>query len=418
MLSFRDIDPKLCTFCGTCIGICPINALGVAIHKPILVKECNSCGICFRNCPGQNFSFPLMNGRIFGSSDVDKQIGFYKSIYVAHSNNPIHRKDGASGGVVTALLLNLIKSKAVDNVIVVGMDEDSPWQAKVNIGHTEEEIVGAAQSKYTLLPLNAILKEIQRKEGTFALVGLPCHIHGIRKLQYNGWKSISKIKYCIGLFCGFNLHPSATDYLIKKVGVDKKNIKSLEYRGGDWPGGFLVKTKNGEEKFIPKHFYNYVNVMFVPERCLLCPDLTNEFADISAGDAWEEYLDDKKGWSRVIVRTEAGKQIIENALRDKDIYVKESSKDALERSHSHLIQYKKIGFFIRSKLNSKNPSFGLKEPRISLKDKIISVLFYLEVCLARTEIMRFLIGLLPVNFVGVVAQKVRSFLNRVTKTDD
>lgn len=126
-------------------------------------------------------------------------------------------------------------------------------------------------------------------------------------------------------------------------------------------------------------------------------------------------MDDKKGWSRVIVRMEAGEQIIENALRDKDICVKDSSKDALERSHSHLIQYKKIGFFIRSKLNSKNPSFGLKGPQISLKDKIISVLFYLEVCLARTEIIRTLIGLLPVNFVGAFAQKVRSFLNKATK---
>lgn len=416
MPKFRDIDLKLCTFCGMCIGICPINALGISRQKPILIGDCNSCGICFRNCPGQNFSYPQINKRLFGSSDVDKQIGSYKSIYVAHSNNPIHRKDGASGGVVTALLLNLIKSKAVDNVIVVGMDEDKPWRAKVRIVHNEEEIIGSAQSKYTLLPMNAILREIQKKEGTFALVGLPCHIHGIRNLQYNGWKSINKIKYCIGLFCGFNLHPSATDYLIKRVGVDKKDIKSLEYRGGDWPGGFLVKIKNGGEKFIPKHFYNYVNVMFVPERCLLCPDLTNEFADISVGDAWEEDLGDKKGWSRVIVRTKAGGQIIENALRDKYIFVKDSSKDAFERSHSHLIQYKKVGFFIRSKLNSKNPSFGLKEPQISLKDKIISVLFYLEVCLARTEIIRFLIGLLPVNFVGVVAQKVRSFLNRVTKS--
>ena len=49
------IDRGLCTVCGTCIGICPQQCLGLAYENeeplPALVGECTSCGLCVKACP-------------------------------------------------------------------------------------------------------------------------------------------------------------------------------------------------------------------------------------------------------------------------------------------------------------------------------------------------------------------------------
>ena len=400
--SFNDINLKLCAFCGTCIGICPENAIVPGERKPVLAGSCKACGICFDNCPGKGFPIEKMNQRLFGTTGVDREIGYYRSIYVGCSSNPAVRNNGASGGVVTALLLNLMERKAVDGAIVVGMDEAEPWKAKAKILYGREEVVKAAQSKYTLLPLNAALKEVGNSKDAFALVGLPCHIHGLRLLQFNGWKPVDQIKYFLGLFCGFNMEAAATDFLIKKAGLKKEEIASLAYRSGDWPGGLLIKGKNGREVFIPKRHYNYLNLQYVPSRCLLCPDLTNEFADISVGDAWEKGSDRRGGWSRIIVRSDQGSDLLKTAVISGDLQVETSSKEALLKSSGHLVRHKKIGFFTRIKLATQSPAFDLKSPDLTLREKMAGVIFYGSILFFRNKWMKGLIGLLPVEFAGKI----------------
>ena len=405
MRSFKDIDLKLCTRCGNCVSVCPYNVLEISNGKVNLVGECKSCGNCYQNCAGQEVSFIKMNERLFGTNNVDTEVGFHKEFYLGHAVDSEIRRRSSSGGVVTALLLSLFRSKKIEGAVVVGMDDNEPWKTKVKIATTEREILLSSQSKYTVVPLNAILKDI--KDDVYrkiALVGLPCHIHGIRKLQLNSWEYSDKIKYCIGIFCGFNMTAQATEHLIRKMSVKKDEIKSLQYRGGSWPGGFLVETEGGKIKFLGKHVYSYTNALFVPERCLVCPDLTNELADISIGDAWDEDLD-TKGWSRIIVRTEEGRDIFQDGLQDNLIYVRKSSKDDFLKSHAHLVKYKKKDFFIRYRLSNVKPHFEIIKSKITPKAAISGIVFYLELVIARKRIPRFIIGLLPFALLDFVTKR-------------
>lgn len=414
MRYFKDINLKLCHSCGTCVSVCPTKSLAMIDGLPKPIKECNGCGLCYESCPGIEFKYPEFNKRIFGTPEADNETGYCRSIHAGQAIDEAVHKKGASGGVITALLLGLLKRGEISGAVVVGMDREYPWIPKVRIAVSENEIFEAAKSKYSVVSVNEILGSLDTFKGDLAFVGLPCHIHGIRKLEKMGWGNAKKIKYCIGTFCGFNMDRRATDFLIRKARINKKDIESLEYRGGDWPGGFLIKTQGTCRLFIEKHVYNYLNLMFVPRRCLVCPDLTNEFADLSVGDAWNKNLG-HGGWSTIAVRTSKGEELFSRAVKAGDIRVEMSDKGGLKEGHSHLILYKKKGVSVRMRFMGLNPDFEMRPPHTDLNEKVFNILFFYLISFMRTKLAIFLFGLFPVRLPGTIGKHIRSMISAVSR---
>lgn len=398
--NFLNINSELCTFCGTCIGICPNNALVPNNERVLLQGECNSCGLCYEVCPGKKVNFLTLNEHIFNESNPDTYFGHYQFMYAAHSKDSEIRSNASSGGVVTSLLCFLLDAGHINAAVIVGNNPEKPWDYSIQVARTREEIIKASQSKYTLVPLNAILKEIDKAEGNFAFVGLPCHIHGIRRSQAMHLKAVSKIKYCIGLYCGFNMHKEATDDLIRKLGIKKEEICSLQYRGGGHPGGFLVETQDSE-KSLDKSYYNIYNPLYVPDRCLLCTDLTNELADISVGDIWlKEYSD---GWSSVIIRSVAGQERFMEALENEYIAAKRIDKTDLMRSHSHLLKHKKKYVKIRLQFNNIKPDYSGSLPELTKIEYFKGVAYFLLFRALKIRWTRKIIQLLPLKVISSMA---------------
>jgi len=260
-----------------------------------------------------------------------KYLGDYSKIYVAHSKNPKIRYNSSSGGAATSLLLFALKNKIIDAAIVVGMNKKEPWKHEIKIAETEADIISAAGSKYVLIPFSNFLNQIKKaKRKRLAVVGLPCHINILRRLQ----KKYKNIKLLIGLFCGYNISLKATEFLIKKSGIKKKDIVELKYRGGKYPGGFMIKTKDNKIKLFPKYYYDFINLIFVPQGCLNCKDYTNELADVSIGDAWGY-----ENYSLVLVRTKLGEQLVTN----KSLNLRPLKEQQLIKMHRHNLKHKKTG---------------------------------------------------------------------------
>lgn len=412
MKNFNDIDLKLCHCCGTCIGVCPTKAIEMVDGLPRLTGKCIDCGLCYEGCPGIEFCYPEFNKRFFETSEVDNEIGHYRSIHTGYATNKAVRKKGASGGVVTAVLSGLLRRREIGGAIVVGMNKTSPWIPEVKVATSEDDVFNAAQSKYSIVSVNEILNRLDTINGDLVFVGLPCHVHGIRKLQKMNLKIAKRIKYCIGVFCGFNMERRATDFLIQKFKVKKEEIGSLEYRGGDWPGGFSLITKDGRNYFIEKHFYNYLNLIFVPKRCLVCPDLTNEFADLAVGDAWNKDLG-FPGWSTIIVRTQGGQELIDRGVKAKDIDIRASDKQNLREGHAHLILYKKKGVLMRQKLMGLNPKFDLNMPLINIKENVFNVVFFYLVSFMKTNFTVALFRFIPIRLPGLLSKYARLIINLI-----
>lgn len=45
------VDVKKCTGCGTCVEICPVQAINIKKDKAVINDECVECGACVYECP-------------------------------------------------------------------------------------------------------------------------------------------------------------------------------------------------------------------------------------------------------------------------------------------------------------------------------------------------------------------------------
>lgn len=373
-LKQKVIDSNVCSSCGTCVSVCPNSYIKMDNTFKPYANDCNNCGMCINFCPRIDFDFKDFSVKMYSNKkNVDYFIGGYQNIFLGHTSNENIREKASGGGIVTSILISALKRKIINGAIVVKMDEKNPTKTKAFIAKTEEEILKSAQSKYLLTPVNTILKQLKNIEGTFAYIGLPCHVHGLRKLQTNGQAWLSeKIKFVIGLYCGSCMQYNVIDYLLSSLKVKKSSVSKIYFRSRNYSnassvGGFLVITKDGTKKYVDKNKYNHLNYLFINEGCLYCTDHTNEFADISVGDVWlPKYVKCKvcgsifckehsKGLeSTVIIRTEIGKQILKNT---ENLKLFEIDKQELIRSQIDLLIEKKIRVFTRFKIKQNKNEF-------------------------------------------------------------
>ena len=313
----------LCTGCGTCVSLCPEEAIKLIIDEKrgIYVPEldedkCNNCGICYKVCPGHEVDFKGLNLEIFGKEPEDILIGNYLNCYTGHSTDYNIRYNSSSGGLVTALLIFALEGGIIDGALVTRMKRDNPLEPEPFIARTGEEIIEASKSKYCPVSANTALKGIlDSKEGEkFAVVGLPCHIHGVRKAEQINKKLKEKIVLHLGIFCNHTPNFWGTKLLLRRLKVREDEVIELSYRGEGYPGSMKISKESSELLLLPD-YWNFVGAyFFFPARCLMCSDGVCELADISFGDAWlPELSNDKIGKSILVSKSEMGEQLLQTA---------------------------------------------------------------------------------------------------------
>ncbi len=87
------------------------------------------------------------------------------------------------------------------------MNPKKPYSGEVFIARTYEELLESQQSKYIVIPVNAILKEVRDLPGKYAMAVLPCQIHGFRLMEKMDHPVTKKIEVLIGLFCAAAMEP-------------------------------------------------------------------------------------------------------------------------------------------------------------------------------------------------------------------
>jgi coenzyme F420 hydrogenase subunit beta len=342
------VDKEICTGCGTCFSMCPKKAIDICLNQkegiflPSIDKEkCNYCGICLTVCPRHNFDFDLLNMEIFEKNPENDLIGFYSKCYIGSSKNQYIRVNSSSGGVITQILISALERRIIDAAIVVKMDENNPLEPKPFVARTKEQIIESAQSKYCPVPLNILLKYAVESNERIAIVGLPCHINGIRTAQKFNKKLKENIVFCFALFCNHTPNMNATTLLLDRYNIKKENLTSFSYRSNGWPGSMTIKTEK-QTLNIPQgiHWKFIGSYFFYPNHCIVCNDTLGELADASFGDAWlPEYVNDKKGTSIIVIRNEKLIQMITDMKSDLDL--KEVDASTVIKSQSTLLYIKK-----------------------------------------------------------------------------
>lgn len=370
------VEDGLCTGCGTCAGICPADAINMEISDGLFlpkidVDKCTCCGLCLKCCPGYAVDFRDLNSKVFGKQPKDPLLGNYLTCYVGHSTDREVRYDSSSGGLVTQLLIFALEKGIIDGALVTRMRKDKPLEPEPFIAGTRKEIISASKSKYCPVPINEALRCVIKEEGKFAVVGLPCHIHGIRKAE-NCIKGLrEKIVLRLGIMCSHTVSFFGTELLLKKLGAPPTQIKEIAYRGQGWPGYMLIKLKNGSNIYVPyvgnwnAYWPIFSCFFFTPKRCLMCLDETNEMSDISFGDAWvPELKDERNGESIVVARTVKGQEILNFADSEGAIFLKSIKCDKVRQSQAEPLKFKKDDIKARlsiiKALGQKIPEYNLE----------------------------------------------------------
>ncbi len=359
----------LCTGCGSCVAICPLDAIEMlidhckAIYLPRLDKEkCNQCGLCFEVCPGRAVDFKQLNAEIFGKQPEDILLGNYLNCYIGHATDYDIRYNSTSGGLVTALLIFTLEQGIIDGALVTRMSENNPLEPQPFIARTREEIISASKSKYCPVPANIALKDIlEAKESErFAVVGLPCHIHGVRKAEVINKKLKERIVLHLGLFCGSPATFLWTEFLLQRKGIRREEVTNLDHRGEGWPGGMLIRLKNSTSRFIPFGDAGVLRMFYCPSRCNLCCDHTAELADISFGDAWlPEFNCDRVGKSIVICRSRQVEEFSQCAVSQGQLELDRVDSEKAIQSQGGLYYKKRVivSSFAFSRLRRKSIPF-------------------------------------------------------------
>ena len=355
--SFADLQREivstgLCSQCGGCVSFCSANKLGALEMSPDGVPrysdedKCLECGLCYSICT----QVEELDQELLEKFNWIPPMGRYERVASARTTNYEVRNVCTDGGVVTSLLMYMLDYNLIEGAVVsrfVG-----PFNRVPMIATDRKDILSSAGSDFsasthvgvvgdeysTYSPGAFALKDLtgSMRTSRLALVGTPCQIHTIGKMQCLNIVASDMVKYTIGLFCmeNFAFSPLAKQEIESKIGATMDEIRKLNIKDD-----LTVTLNDGKSVHIP---FDAIHD-FARPACLKCTEFASDFADISVGG-----LGSLDGYTTVLIRTDSGQSVYQSALRLG--YIEEMAYESYrEKSDSQMQMITRIIDFVKMK---------------------------------------------------------------------
>lgn len=333
------LNADLCTGCGICEGACPSGAIITIVNKgrfqPVINNSiCNNkkgCHRCYDVCPGVGVNLVKIAQETFIDPETkeDKQVGRFLKCFSGYSNDAIIREKCSTAGVTSSFLIWLLDTGRIDGAVITKFDKDAPLNVRTIFATTRDEVLAAKGSKYAPVSFHDVVKQIKEASGNkYVIVGLPCHIHGFRKLESMDKKFRGKIVGYFSLFCSGSQTYNYTEYILGQCGISSRKLQYLAYREGQPTG--MVADDGIKHVFKDYSTYNGpLKSTFYPRRCLLCVDMLGELADVNLGDLLLKPGENGQSRNAIMVRSRYWLETILQASREDCITLEEISLDRL-----------------------------------------------------------------------------------------
>lgn len=341
------VERRLCIGCGACAPACENQAITLVdirdqgIRPIVNTEQCQKCGGCVQVCPGIEISHQPFNDRHQIISELSQEWGPVLELWEGYASDPEIRFCGSSGGAATALALFCLDRHEASGVLHIGARPEAPLENTAVYSRSRMELVARTGSRYAPAAPCERLPWIQETSCPSVFIGKPCDVVALRKSEAVNSELEGKICLAISIFCAGTPATMGTYQILEALEVIPEETREFRYRGCGWPGATMV-TMMGDDGRTRQMTYeeSWGNILSKcgQYRCRLCPDSTGEFADVSCGDPWYRELEpDEKGWSLVVVRTEKGRRIVQEARKAGYLELQKANPSILPRSQKALL---------------------------------------------------------------------------------
>jgi coenzyme F420 hydrogenase subunit beta len=362
---------KMCTGCSLCWDFCPRGGLryealgavmegreaGGARREDETPQQPVGARHAVPKAPSPGSTGRVPSGWRVGGEDSPRRDPLSITPVATNGHHPTngngHRRDNPSesrerytarvsasipgvqdGGVVSALLIELLERGEIDGALVAKPSEREPWKGVAHLAQSAEDVIACAGSFYnqTLALAHLDLKKYDLPaKPRIALVGTPCEIQGLKAMQarpfFWGASKVDAVVLTVALLC-----TKSFDYeglMVREI-EQQRGIPLADLAKIDIIRGKLFLYDGAGATLLEEPIRNFHGAAL--RGCDECADFLGVAADISIGSVGSE-----DGYSSVLVWTETGQEAFRNVaprleIRDLDRPQAIEKLAALDRS--------------------------------------------------------------------------------------
>jgi coenzyme F420-reducing hydrogenase beta subunit len=287
-----------------------------------------------------------------------ERVGRFAAAYVGHVAEDEWRARGSSGGMVSWVANELLRSGEIDAVAHVKPCD--PTQAgrffAYGISRSAVEIADGAKSRYYPVELSGVLRQIRETEGRYAIVGVPCFIKAVHLLRRADPLLAKRVTHTLGLFCGHMKSARFVESFAWQLGVELEQVRTLDYRlknperPANW---YRAQLDLADGRKVAEDWWHLADGdwgagFFQHPACDFCDDVVAETADIAFGDAWvEPYASDGRGTNVVVVRSKDLQGTIERAIGAGRLDLRPVGADFIAETQAAGLRHRREGLAYR-----------------------------------------------------------------------
>jgi coenzyme F420 hydrogenase subunit beta len=171
-----------------------------------------------------------------------------------------------------------------------------------------KDIVDYAGSKFMASPtVSAVNMAVKKGYRRIGVVGTPCQMTAVAQMRSNPLgKEEHKVPVAltIGLFCNWSLDTRRLMNLLSDK-LDPAGIRKMDIPPPP-ADTMILETDDGPVQIALSDIKP-----LIPHTCFICMDMTAELADLAVG-----MFEGQPGWNTVIIRSETGAQIVDQARKE------------------------------------------------------------------------------------------------------
>lgn len=268
-------------------------------------------------CPGI-----VAEARVDPTFTTDPIWGAHGTMTHAWAGDPDIRFRAATGGVLTALGIHLLRTGSVDFVLHVGADPNRPMRTRTVLSETPESVLDNTGSRYgPTSPLDRLHEALDRGQ-RFAVIAKPCDLGAVHRLAARDPRVDQLCVARLAMVCGGQSKLSKSRLLLEESGFSEDRLRTFRYRGYGNPGPTVLETTDGDRfSTTYQELWADESSWDLETRCKLCPDALGEAADIASADVWPGGgpTGEDEGFNGIVVRSVRGEALVSAALESGDL---------------------------------------------------------------------------------------------------